>query len=79
MTKYYASLAEAHPNIEASTIAKGSPHFNLTRNDSVAVALQYLHSERASLSPLLRTRSGSPLYATLEHEFASLWEANAPA
>jgi len=75
---FFRKLADSHENFEMRTIRTGCPHFNLTITDQVAVAIQYLYAARTALSPTLVCPADSPLYATFQREFDSLWNANDP-
>lgn len=77
MVDFFRGLARTTANIEVRQIRSGCPHFQLTRTDQFAVAIQYLYSESTHYSPLCQYPVGSPLYATMAQEFESLWRRNA--
>jgi hypothetical protein len=73
---YFQRFADSHDNFELREMRVGCPHSNLTINDQRAVALPYLFCNRTALSPALISPAGSPLFATFQREFDSLWDAN---
>jgi len=73
---FFRKLAESEPGVELRLIRTGSPHFNLTLVDGAAVAIQYLYSDRASQSPLLRCKESSSLARKFRNEFESLWSSS---
>jgi hypothetical protein len=78
MFEFFSRLAGAAPNVQVRQIRHGCVHLQITRGDELAVATQYLYSERSRHSPLLRAERSSPLYQTFANEFEALWRANAP-
>jgi hypothetical protein len=76
MVDYFHTIARASPNVEIRQIRNGCPHFQLTRSDQVAIAIQYLYSESTHYSPLCQYPRGSALYATMAQEFDALWQRN---
>jgi hypothetical protein len=76
MLDYFSAIAKQVPGLEVRQIRRGCLDFQLTRSDHVAVANQYLFSQRPAYSPLWECAAGSHLYQIMAAEFEALWRAN---
>lgn len=72
-TKYFLELMK-EDNIECRKISKGIPYFFLNRNESHAVIVQYLASQKWGAGPIWRCPKNSELYSIAGQEFEKLWE-----
>jgi hypothetical protein len=69
----FLRLDSSHPTIQLRRLRRGLIHYNLTRTDSSAVVIPYLHSMAPANSPAVRCTSTSPLYTRLKKDFEALW------
>jgi hypothetical protein len=76
MFEWLSGLAAENENFAVRRMLRGTPHWQLVRNDRRAVCIPYLYSETTSESPLWECGPRHALYGILQEEFETLWEAN---
>lgn len=78
MHAWFSKIADESPNVELRQMRRGILHYQLTRTDQYAVAVQYFYALQPGISPAWQCARGSNLYDWAKREFDMLWDVNAP-
>lgn len=77
MKDYFLNLCNA-PNIELRQMRRGCLHYQLSRTDQYAVAVQYFYGLQPGSAPVWQAAQGTKLYDWSAREFEMLWHVNSP-